>query len=82
MMDLFVANGHPDDRIEQHSTQVTYQEPFLLFHNNGKGLENVSSNAGPVFNLRLPRADWLWAISTIMARSMFLSQSTMGHRSY
>jgi hypothetical protein len=50
MMDLFVANGHPDDRIEQHSTQVTYQEPFLLFHNNGKGLENVSSNAGPVFN--------------------------------
>src|SRR5438309_295078 len=49
MMDLFVANGHPDDRIEQHSTQVTYQEPFLLFHNNGKGLENVSSNAGPVF---------------------------------
>src|SRR5579859_8102138 len=50
MMDLFIANGHPDDRIEQHSTQVTYQEPFLLFHNNGKGLENVSSNAGPVFN--------------------------------
>ena len=51
MMDLFVANGHPDDRIEHHSTQVTYQEPFLLFHNNGKGLENVSSNAGPVFDL-------------------------------
>jgi hypothetical protein len=50
MMDLFVANGHPDDRIEQHSTQVTYQEPFLLFHNNGKGLQNVSSHAGPVFN--------------------------------
>jgi len=54
MMDLFVANGHPDDRIEHHSTQVTYQEPFLLFHNNGKGLENVSSNAGPVFDLAFP----------------------------
>jgi enediyne biosynthesis protein E4 len=51
MIDLLVANGHPDDRIEQHSTQVTYQEPLLLFHNNGKGLENVSANAGPVFQL-------------------------------
>jgi hypothetical protein len=49
-IDLFLANGHPDDRIEQHSTHVTYKEPFLLFHNNGRGLENVSSSAGPVFN--------------------------------
>ncbi len=49
-LDLFLANGHPDDRIEQHSTHVTYKEPFLLFHNNGRGLENVSSSAGPVFN--------------------------------
>jgi hypothetical protein len=49
-LDLFLANGHPDDRIEQHSTRVTYREPFLLFHNNGKDLENVSSSAGAVFN--------------------------------
>jgi hypothetical protein len=49
MMDLFVANGHPDDRIDQHSTEVSYREPFLLFHNDGKGLKNVSSSAGPVF---------------------------------
>ena len=48
-LDLFIANGHPDDRIEQHSTHVTYKEPLLLFHNDGRGLENVSASAGPAF---------------------------------
>ena len=47
--DLFIANGHPDDKIEEHSSHVTYKEPLLLFHNNGKALENVSQQAGPVF---------------------------------
>jgi hypothetical protein len=49
-LDLFIANGHPDDRIEEHSSHVQYKEPLLLFHNNGKTLENVSSVAGPVFD--------------------------------
>ena len=48
-LDLFVANGHPDDQIEVHSSSVTYREPLLLFHNNGKSLENISASAGPVF---------------------------------
>jgi hypothetical protein len=48
-IDLFVANGHPDDRIEEHSSHVTYKEPFLLFHNDGSKLENVSALAGPAF---------------------------------
>jgi hypothetical protein len=48
-VDLLIANGHPDDRIEEHSQRVTYKEPLLLFHNNGRGLENVSSRAGAVF---------------------------------
>lgn len=47
--DLFIANGHPDDKIEEHSSHVAYKEPLLLFHNNGKTLENVSAQAGPVF---------------------------------
>src|SRR5215468_8756487 len=47
--DLFIANGHPDDKIEVHSNHVSYQEPLLLFHNNGRSLENVSASAGPVF---------------------------------
>jgi enediyne biosynthesis protein E4 len=48
-LDLFIANGHPDDKIEEHSSHVSYREPLLLFHNNGKTLENVSAVAGPVF---------------------------------
>ena len=47
--DLFIANGHPDDKIESHSSHVRYMEPLLLFHNNGDTLENVSANAGPTF---------------------------------
>jgi hypothetical protein len=48
-LDLFVANGHPDDQIGIQSASVTYREPLLLFHTSGKTLENVSATAGPVF---------------------------------
>jgi enediyne biosynthesis protein E4 len=48
-LDLFIANGHPDDKIEKHSTRVTYREPFLLFHAEGNSLKNVSSSAGAAF---------------------------------
>jgi hypothetical protein len=49
-IDLFLANGHPDDMIDNYSEQVRYREPLLLFHQepNGK-LINVSATAGPVF---------------------------------
>jgi hypothetical protein len=53
-IDLFLANGHPDDMIDQYSTQVTYKEPLLLFHNQGGKLQNVSAEAGPVFAKRFP----------------------------
>src|SRR5947207_3096636 len=29
-LDLFIANGHPDDKIEKHSSHVTYREPLLV----------------------------------------------------
>lgn len=48
-LDLFIANGHPDDKVEVHVANVTYREPLLLFHNTGNGLENVSSLGGPAF---------------------------------
>ncbi|HEX9203258.1 MAG TPA: VCBS repeat-containing protein, partial [Vicinamibacteria bacterium] len=41
-VDLFLANGHPDDMIDSYGGQVTYREPLLLFHNNGGQLKNVS----------------------------------------
>ena len=49
-VDLFIANGHPDDKIEEHSSNVAYREPLLLFHNTGQGFENVSGSAGSVFS--------------------------------
>jgi enediyne biosynthesis protein E4 len=48
-LDLFLANGNPDDLIENLHSQVKYQEPLMLFHNTGKGFQNVSPQSGPVF---------------------------------
>jgi hypothetical protein len=54
-VDLFLANGHPDDMIEMYSQQVKYKEPLLLFHNNGQGkLQHVSVQSGPVFQKSFP----------------------------
>jgi hypothetical protein len=49
-LDLFIANGHPDDQIEIHSGSVTYREPLLLFHNEAGALKNISASAGPIFH--------------------------------
>jgi enediyne biosynthesis protein E4 len=47
-LDLSLADGHPDDKIEKHSSQVSYQEPLLLFHNTRKGTRECEQ-------FRLPR---------------------------
>jgi hypothetical protein len=47
--DLFLANGNPDDLIESLHPGVTYREPLLLFHGDGKSFKNVSADSGPVF---------------------------------
>jgi enediyne biosynthesis protein E4 len=49
-LDLIVANGHPDDLIEKIYDNVTYREPLMLFHNSGKGLQNVTQQSGAVFS--------------------------------
>jgi hypothetical protein len=54
LVDLFLANGHPDDMIESYSQQVRYKEPLVLFHHDGKKLSNVSAEAGPVFKKMFP----------------------------
>jgi hypothetical protein len=53
-IDLLLANGHPDDMIENYSTQVKYKEPLLLFHNQGGKLTDVSRGAGPAFDRSYP----------------------------
>lgn len=49
-LDLIIANGNPDDLIETVHSDVTYREPLLLFHNDGKTLQDVSAASGPVFS--------------------------------
>jgi len=66
-LDLFIANGHPDDKIESHSGHVAYKEPLLLFHNNGRTLENVSDLAGRLLRRASRRAAWPWEISIMTA---------------
>ena len=53
-VDLFLANGHPDDMIDLYSQQVKYKEPLLLFRHDGKKLTNVSAQAGPAFHKMFP----------------------------
>ena len=53
-LDLFLANGNPDDLISSLHGEVTYEEPLLLFHNTGKSFQDVSAQSGPVF--AIPRS--------------------------
>jgi enediyne biosynthesis protein E4 len=54
VVDLILANGHPDDMIEYYSQKVRYQEPLLLFHQAQGRLHNVSAEAGPAFSRAYP----------------------------
>jgi enediyne biosynthesis protein E4 len=54
LIDLILANGHPDDMIDAYSMQVHYKEPLLLFHQGpDHKLHDVTAEAGPVF-----QKDW------------------------
>jgi hypothetical protein len=53
-LDLFMANGHPDDMIDSYGGNVKYEEPLLLFRNDGTRLRNVSKESGPVFTKSFP----------------------------
>jgi enediyne biosynthesis protein E4 len=52
-LDLFLANGHPDDHIHERFANVTYEECMLVFRNTGgsgqHAFENISAEAGPIF---------------------------------
>jgi hypothetical protein len=53
-LDLFLANGFPDDLIDTTSSIVKWKEPLLLFHNDGKSFRNVSGESGAVFARDFP----------------------------
>jgi hypothetical protein len=48
-LDLFLCNGNPDDLIQVVRKDVSFQEPMLLFHSDGKSFQNVSAESGPAF---------------------------------
>ncbi|MGC1906188.1 MAG: CRTAC1 family protein [Candidatus Acidiferrum sp.] len=48
-IDLLLSNGNPDDLINALHGEVSYEEPLILFHRNGKAWEDVSVKSGPVF---------------------------------
>ena len=51
--DIFVANGHVNPQVDQHSFGVTYAERPFLFHNlhNGK-FEEIGQKSGPALSHR------------------------------
>jgi hypothetical protein len=50
LLDLIIANGHPDDRVDMRSRGVTFKEPLRLFRNDGRGkMVDVSNYSGDVF---------------------------------
>jgi len=49
-LDLMLANGNPDDLISSVHPDVSYREPLMLFHSDGKTLLDVSADSGPVFS--------------------------------
>src|SRR5579884_1810017 len=54
-LDLFLADGHPDDMINQTFPTVHYREPLLLFRQGPDGLlHDISREAGPIFNKDFP----------------------------
>jgi len=54
IMDLLLANGHPDDMVDINLTKVTYKEPLLLFRQENRKFNNVSADAGPAFQRQHP----------------------------
>ncbi|MCB1021718.1 MAG: CRTAC1 family protein [Acidobacteria bacterium] len=48
-LDLFVAQGHVMDNIEDTQPGVLYREPYMLLHNVGERFTDVSGEAGETF---------------------------------
>jgi enediyne biosynthesis protein E4 len=48
-IDLLLCNGHPDPSVEERFPEVKYEEPMLLFRNDGKNFKNVSALSGAIF---------------------------------
>lgn len=52
--DLIICNSHPDDQIEKLSATLTFQEPLLLFQNDGGRFSLLGIRAGEAFQKNWP----------------------------
>jgi enediyne biosynthesis protein E4 len=48
-VDLFFADGEPDDLAERVDPRILYRQPLMLFRNTGTEFKNISAESGPVF---------------------------------
>jgi hypothetical protein len=53
LRDIFVSQGHVLDTIEKTSSYLKHRQTPLLMRNTGRGFVNVSSSAGPAFDMPL-----------------------------
>ncbi len=57
-VDLFIVSGHPDNKVSERYSKVTFAEKPLLWRNLGTGYQktyqNVSAESGPVFDTAVP----------------------------
>ena len=52
-LDLFLANGNPDDLIGSLHSEVPNEQPLLWFQKNVKFFEEVRQKRGPVFSANM-----------------------------
>ena len=69
-MDLILANGFPDDLIDQLSHEVTARNRCCSFKNRARYSRTSARKAARFFPSNSPRAAWLSAISITTAASM------------
>ena len=65
--DLVLVNGHVYPEVDKYHLGSDFQEPRLLYHNNGNGtFTDISDSAGTASPRRHRRAGWPWAICGTM----------------
>jgi enediyne biosynthesis protein E4 len=53
-IDLFAANGFPDNLLDEASGMIQWRQRLLLFHHEGKVFRDVSVDSGPLFTQTFP----------------------------
>ena len=66
--DLLLVNGHVYPEVDKQNLGSSYQEPRILYHNNGnKTFSDISSQSGPESPRSMPGVGWRLAICGTMA---------------